>query len=314
MAARPTWKGYLKLSLVSCPVALYNATTTAEKVAFHLLHRETGNRLRRQMVDPETDEVVGTDDTIRGYEVAKGEHVTLESDEIDAVAIESSHTIDVDQFVARDQVSDIYLNAPYYLVPNDKIGEEAFAVIREAMRKRKMAGVARVVLNRREHVVLLEPHGRGIVATTLRYPYEIKPAAEVFGGIGDVDVPEEMLDLAEHILDRKTTVFRPETFEDRYENALIGLIRSKQAGTTMKKSPSQAGGGNVIDLMEALRRSVAGTLPATAPRKTKAGKAAAAPQEVLAVKKARAASANVPPKARGASARKEAALAKLPAR
>ena len=169
MAPRPNWKGYLKLSLVSCPVALYPATTTSERVSFRTLNRETGNRVRRQFVDEQTGEPVETEDQAKGYEVAKGEYIMLEDDELKAVQIESNHTIDIERFVPRAEIDELYLDTPYYLAPTDRVGEEAFAVIREAMRAEKMVGLARVVLFRRERVLMLEPRGKGIVATSLHY-------------------------------------------------------------------------------------------------------------------------------------------------
>ncbi len=293
MAARPNWKGYLKLSLVSCPVAMFTATTSKEKVAFHLLNRATQHRLRRQMIDGDSGEVVEGEDQVHGYEVAKGEYLVIEDEEIDRVAIESTHTLDVDQFVLRADVDDVYLGTPYYLVPDGKMGEDAFAVIREAMRRRKMAGIARVVLARREHVVLLEPHGRGIVATTLRYPYEIKPADDVFDEIADVSVADEMLDLAEHIIDTKKRPFEPSSFKDHYEEALLNLIEAKKAGKPVKVDAPEKP-SNVVDLMEALRRSV-GTAP------TASGKAAAAKAKTPAPAKPKAATAKAKPARKKAS-------------
>lgn len=308
MAARPNWRGYLKLSLVSCPVALYNATTSSEKVAFHLLHRQTGNRLRRHMVDPETGETVEAEDQIHGYETSKGEFVTIEDDELAAVALESTHTMDVDQFVARADVSDIYLDAPYYLVPNDEIGEEAFAVIREAMRKRKMAGIAKIVLYRRERIVLLEPQGRGILATTLRYPYEVKAEADFFGEIPDIAVGQEMLELADHIIETKQRAFEPDKFEDRYENALLDLIKAKQAGKPLKPAQPAAAPSNVVDLMEALRRSVKGPSGSAPPAEPAPQKSAAKPKSKPKAK------AGKPPARSAAASEAKASASKIPAR
>lgn len=258
MASRPYWKGHLRLSLVSCPVALYTATTTAEKVSFHMINRETGHRLKRLMVDSQTGESVASAEQTRGYEISKGDYITFENDELDAVALESTHTIDIDAFVARAAIDDIYLDSPYYMAPNEKIGEDAFAVIRDAMSKRAMAGLGRVVMNRRERVVMLEPSGRGIVATTLRFPYEIKAAADVFDDIPKTSVPAEMLALAEHIIDTKKKAFEPSAFVDRYEAALQGLIAAKRKGATPKGTTTQEAPSNVVDLMDALRRSVGG--------------------------------------------------------
>ena len=258
MASRPYWKGHLRLSLVSCPVALYTATTSTEKVSFHLLNRENGHRLRRLMVDGETGEPVESAEQMRGYEVSKGDYVTFEAEELDGIALESTHTIDIDAFVPRSDIGDVYLDSPYYMAPNEKIGEDAFAVIRDAMKKRGMAGLGRVVMNRRERVVMLEPSGAGIVATTLRFPYEIKDAGEVFDAIPNTKVPDEMLALADHIIDTKKRPFEPDRFVDRYESALRDLIAAKKKGSPMHHADEPEPASNVVDLMEALRRSVAG--------------------------------------------------------
>ncbi len=257
MAPRPNWKGYLKLSLVSCPVALYPATTTSERVSFRTLNRETGNRVRRQFVDEQSGDPVETENQIKGYEVAKGEFVQIEDDEIKAVQLESNHTIDIERFVPRDDIDELYLDSPYYLAPTDRVGEEAFAVIRDAMRAEGMVGLARVVLFRRERILMLEPRDKGIVATSLRYANEVHAASAYFDEIPDAELPKQMLDLAKHIIEKMTGKFYPEQFEDRYETALIELIRSKQKGMPIKPQPTHRQ-TNVINLMDALRRSVEG--------------------------------------------------------
>jgi DNA end-binding protein Ku len=257
MAPRPNWKGYLKLSLVSCPVALYPATTTSERVSFRTLNRETGNRVRRQFVDEQTGEPVQAEDQAKGYEVAKGEYIVLEDDELKAVQIESNHTIDIERFVPSSEIDKLYLDTPYYLAPTDRVGEEAFAVIREAMRSEKVVGLARAVLFRRERVLKLEPRGKGIVATSLHFANEVHASDGYFAEIPDVDLPKEMLELAKHIIAKMSGKFEPEQFEDRYENALIELIRSKQKGMPIKPQPTHRT-TNVINLMDALRRSVEG--------------------------------------------------------
>lgn len=255
MAPRPNWKGYLKLSLVSCPVALYPATTTSERVSFRTLNRATGNRVRRQFVDEETGEPVAAEDQAKGYEIAKGEYLTLEDDELKAVQIESNHTIDIERFVPGADIDKLYLDTPYYLAPTDRVGEEAFAVIREAMRAEKVVGLARAVLFRRERVLKLEPRGRGIVATSLHFANEVNAADGYFADIPDLDLPKEMLELAKHIIHKMSGKFAPDQFEDRYETALIELIRSKQKGLPVKPPPTHRQ-TNVINLMDALRRSV----------------------------------------------------------
>jgi DNA end-binding protein Ku len=257
MAPRPNWKGYLKLSLVSCPVALYPATTTSERVSFRTLNRETGHRVRRQFVDEQTGEPVESDGQAKGYEVAKGEYIMLEDDELKAVQIESNHTIDIERFVPREEVDELYFDTPYYLAPTDRVGEEAFAVIRDAMRSENKVGLARVVLFRRERLMMLEPRGKGIVAASLRYANEVHAAEAYFDEIPETELPKEMLELAKHIIEKMSGKFQPEQFEDRYENALIELIRSKQQGMPVKPQPAHRQ-TNVINLMDALRRSVEG--------------------------------------------------------
>jgi DNA end-binding protein Ku len=257
MAPRPNWKGYLKLSLVSCPVALFPATTTSERVTFRTLNRETGNRVRRQFVDEQSGEPVETADQIKGYELAKGEYVQIEDDEIKAVQLESNHTIEIERFVPKADIDDLYLDTPYFLTPTERVGEEAFAVVRDALRSEKMVGLARVVLFRRERILMLQPRGKGIVATSLHYANEVNAAANYFEEIPDLNIPKQMLDLAKHIIEKMTGKFEPEQFQDRYENALIELIRSKQQGATIKAKPVQRQ-TNVINLMDALRRSVEG--------------------------------------------------------
>jgi DNA end-binding protein Ku len=257
MAPRPNWKGYLKLSLVSCPVALYPATTTSERVSFRTLNPETGHRVRRQFVDEQTGEPVESDSQAKGYEVAKGEYIMLDDDELKAVQIESNHTIDIERFVPREEVDELYFDTPYYLAPTDRVGEEAFAVIRDAMRSENKVGLARVVLFRRERLMMLEPRGKGIVAASLRYANEVHAAEAYFDEIPETELPKEMLELAKHIIAKMSGKFQPEQFEDRYENALIELIRSKQQGMPIKPQPTHRQ-TNVINLMDALRRSVEG--------------------------------------------------------
>jgi DNA end-binding protein Ku len=272
MAPRPNWKGYLKLSLVSCPVALYPATTTSERVSFRTLNRDTGNRVRRQFVDEQTGEQVETENQAKGYEVGKGEYIVLEDDEIKSVQIESNHTIDIERFVPRAEIDELYLDTPYYLAPTDRVGEEAFAVIRDAMRTEKMVGLARVVLFRRERLMMLEPRDKGIVATSLHYANEVHAANSYFEEIPDLALPKEMLELAKHIIEKMTGEFQPDQFEDRYEKALIELIRSKQKGMPVKPQPTHRQ-TNVVNLMDALRRSVEGDKAAGAGKKPPSGAA-----------------------------------------
>jgi len=268
MAPRANWKGYLKLSLVSCAVELFPAATEKERVRFNLLNRDTGNRLRRQLVDSETGEVVETTDQVRGYEIGKREYVVVEDREIDQVAIESTHTIEIESFVPRAEIDEIYLDTPYYLTPDGKVAEEAFAVIREAMREKKVVGLGRVVLHRRERIMMLEPRGKGLSAWTLRYGYEVRKDDEYFGDIGAVKVGGEMLDLATHIIERKLSHFDPDRFDDRYQNALLELIKAKVGHKPAPKldAPKPT---NVINLMDALRKSIAAEKGETAKARTK---------------------------------------------
>ena len=255
MAPRANWKGYLRLSLVSCPIALYPASSLSEKVSFNRINRKTGNRLKQQNVDSETGEVVPREDTVRGYEVAKGRYMIVEDEEIEAVQIESTRTIDIDQFVPKDGLDERYIDSPYYIAPDGPVGQEAFAVIRDTIAKMNMVALGRVVLSRREHVLALEPMERGLVGTTLRYPYEVRDEKPYFEDIPELKLPKEMLDLAAHIVQTKSGHFDPGQFEDRYENALIDLLKRKQAGEKLE-APREIAPPRVVNLMEALRASV----------------------------------------------------------
>jgi DNA end-binding protein Ku len=239
-------------------VGLYPAATTAssDRVSFHVLDRSTGNRVKRQFVNAETGAVVEPEDQVKGYEIGKGEHLIVEDDELAAIKIESTHTIDIDRFVPQAQVDERYLDTPYYLAPSGRVAQEAFAIIREAMRKKGVVGVAGVVLQKRERIVKLEPLGKGLLATTLRYVSQVRDQRAAFEDIADIELQKEMLDLAAHIIETKMSTFDVSQYEDRYESALIDLIKAKQAG----REPQPAAAphpANVINLMDALRRSIA---------------------------------------------------------
>ena len=255
MAPRANWKGYLKLSLVSCAVALFPATTTAQRTRFNIINRETGNRVRNLVVDAETGEPVEEEDRVKGHRLKGGDYVLLEEEELESVALESTHTIEIESFVARDEVDEIYLDESFYLLPDDDVAAEAYAVIREAMRKTGMVGLARVVLYRRERLLMLQPRHKGLVATALRYRNEVRDDADYFDDMPSVKISPDMLDLAAHIIKSKTGHFDPSRFEDRYETALIDLIKAKRAGKE-PPAPSAPQPSNVINLMDALRRSV----------------------------------------------------------
>jgi DNA end-binding protein Ku len=263
MAPRAYWKGSLKLSLVSCPVALYPASTSAEKTRFHMINTETGNRLKQQMVDSETGDVVERDQKGRGYELRKGEYVEVEKEELEAVQIESNHTIDIDSFVPSDEIDKRYLNNPYYIVPDGKAGVDAFAVIRDAMKDQDRVALARIVLTNREHVIAIEPLGKGLVGTTLRYPYELRDEDAYFDDIKNPRISKDMVELAGHILDTKAAHFDPSKFKDEYENALKALVRRKASGKPLKAAPREEKPSNVINLMDALKQSLKGGKGAT---------------------------------------------------
>ena len=255
MAPRANWKGYLRLSLVSCPIALYPASSLSEKVSLNRLNRKTGNRLKQQNVDSETGEVVPREDTARGYQVAKGQYLIVEDEELDAVQIESTRTIDIDQFVPKTEIDERYIDSPYYIAPDGQVGQDAFAVIRDTIGKLNMVALGRVVLTRREHVIGLEPKGRGLLGLTLRYPYEVRDEASYFEDIPDLKLPQEMLDLATHIVNTKSGHFDPSQFQDRYENALIDLLKKKEAGEKIEPA-REAAAPRVVNLMDALRASI----------------------------------------------------------
>ena len=272
MAARAYWKGYLKLSLVACPIGINPATSASERVSFRQINKQTGNRLRQQLVDEVTREPVEAEDKGRGYEVDKGVFIQVEDDEIEALQVESTHTIEIDSFVPAAQIDKRYYDSPYYVFPNDSVGQEAFAVIRDAMKGKGVVALGRIVLARRERVIALEPFEKGLLGTTLHYPYEVRSAADAFDDISDVKISGEMLKLAQHILETKSGDFDPSQFEDHYETALVEMLRQKQAGFKPPKGKERPSAPNVVNLMDALRQSIA------AGRRTPAaGKASASP-------------------------------------
>jgi Ku protein len=258
MAVRAYWKGSLKLSLVSCPVLLYPASTSVDKTHFHMINKETGNRLKQQMVDTETGDVVEGDQKGRGYELKKGEYVGIEKEDLEAVQIESNHTIDIDSFVPKDEIDKRYLHHPYYIAPDGKAGIDAFAVIRDAMKDQDRAALARIVLANREHIIAIEPLGKGLLGITLRYPYEVRDESEYFDDIKNPKISKDMVELASHILDSKAAHFDPSKFEDKYENALKTLVKRKAAGKPVKSAEREEPPDNVISLMDALRQSLKG--------------------------------------------------------
>jgi DNA end-binding protein Ku len=257
MPPRANWKGHLKLSLVSCAVALYPATTTSSRIRFNIINKETGNRVKNEIVDSETGDPVPDEDRVKGYKVEGNQYILFDDEELDKVALESTHTIDIESFVPLKEVDRIYLDESFYLVPDDKVGQEAFAVIREAMREEGMVGLAKVVLYRRERLLMLQARGKGIVGTALRYNNEVREENAYFDEIPSIKVSKDMLELAVHIIKSKEGKFDPAQFEDRYENALADLIKAKRAGKRLPVA-APARPSNVINLMDALRKSVKG--------------------------------------------------------
>jgi len=255
MAPRAYWKGYLKLSLVSCPVALFPASSEREKISFHQLNKNTGNRIKYRKVDAETGDEVESADIIKGYEVGKGQYLQLEPEELEAIAIESKRTIEIDEFVPRKEIDELYQNNPYYIVPDGEVGQQAFAVIREAIRQEGMVAIGKVVFTSREHIIALEARGKGMMGMTLRYPYEVRKEDDYFDDITDEKIPKDMLDLASHIVESKAGHFKPEKFEDQYEDALKELLKKKQSGQKIE-APRDREPSKVVNLMDALRRSV----------------------------------------------------------
>lgn len=256
MATRPTWQGYLRLSLVSCPVALYTATSRTSDVSFNMLHKETMNRIKMIPTDPETGPVDRAD-IVKGYEVEKGHYVVVTDDEIRNVRLETTRTLDIERFVDEADIDRLYWNDPYFLVPDGDMAVEAFTVIRQAMEKAGKVALGRLVMHQRERLMALEARDKGILAYTLRSNREVKDAAEVFDRIPAHKPPAAMVDIAAKIIAQQEGPFDPSKFNDRYEDALRALIKEKEKGHGVKKveEPKEA---EVIDLMEALKRSLGG--------------------------------------------------------
>ena len=306
-ASRPQWKGYLKLSLVSCPIAIYPAVSAAERISFRQINRNTGNRLRQQLVDAVTGEAVDSSDRGRGYQVGDSSFLPVEDEELEVarqqaqarrpgaatvqppapapiseapfrkpgrpggraatpvpspapepprLVVENTRTIDIERFVPRGQIDARYIEKPYYIAPRDAVGQEAFAVIRDALERKQLLGIGRVILQSRERPIALEPMGKGLRGVTLRYAHEVLGEAEYFAGIPDIALPDEMLRIAEHIMQAKTGDFDPALLEDRYRTALVEILRTKKREMLITEGPVQPSSQNVINLMDALRRSM----------------------------------------------------------
>ncbi|MER8829917.1 Ku protein [Mesorhizobium sp. M0938] len=272
MAPRASWKGYLKLSLVSCPVRLYPATSASERISFNQLHKKTHNRINMKPVDPELG-LVERSDLVKGYEYEDKQYIIIDDTDLDAVRIESNHTMNIEAFVDEGEVDVIYQDAPYYLAPDGAMAEETFAVLREAMRKSGKLAIARLVLSSRERVVTIGARENGMFVCTLRNPNEVRGTAEYFGNIPAGKPDPEMLQLAEALIKQKETTFDPKNYEDRYEIALMGMIREKLKGhkPIIAAAPER---GNVINLMDALKASLSQSAKPPAKSKSKGDEAA----------------------------------------
>ena len=283
MAPRANWKGFLRLSLVTCPVALYPATSDTEKVSFNQINKKTGHRIKYAKVDAETGEEVSNEDIVKGYKVDTDTYIEVTRDELEDIALESTHTIEIDEFVPKDEIDNRYLIRPYYLVPDGKVGHDAFAVIRETVKSLNKVAIGRVVLTNREHIIALEPLGKGLMGTLLRYPYEVRNEKEYFDDIQDVKITKDMLELAKHIVEQKSGDFEPQDFEDHYEAALIDLINKKRSGVRLPAKTAPKASGNVINLMDALKKSLASEKQAapTAKAKGKRSKRVEGQREML---------------------------------
>src|SRR5215472_16424466 len=277
MAPRANWKGFLRLSLVTCPVALFPATSDTEKVSFNQINRKTGNRIKYQRVDAVTGEDVNNEDIVKGCKVDTDTYIEVTKDELDYIALESNHTIDIDRFVPREEIDELYVVRPYYLVPDGKVGHDAYAVIRDTIKATNKVALARLVLTNREHIVALEARDKGLMGLLLRYKYEVRATEDYFDDIQDVKITKDMLDLAKHIVDQKSGHFEPERFEDHYETALAELLAKKQKGLPIEAVKRPAA-GNVVNLMDALRQSLASDKSTKSPQtaKTPPAKKAAA--------------------------------------
>jgi len=254
VAPRANWKGYLKIGELSCQVGLYTAASTSDRVSFHIINRDTGHRVHRQMVDADTGKPVESDEIVKGYAVSSGEYVILEPDEIKAAVPESDKTLELETFIPCTGVDTIYLDRPYYLAPVDRPSAEIFSLIRTGLKDRNVAALARTVLFRRLRTLLIRPSEEGMIASTLNYDYEVRPAGEIFSDIKTFKIEGEMLDLARHIIDTKRGEFDPTEYDDRYEAALAELIRAKIEGRKLKKKPKPEP-KKVSNLLDALRQS-----------------------------------------------------------
>jgi DNA end-binding protein Ku len=257
MAPRPYWKGHLRLSLVSCPIELYPAISEREKISFNQLNSKTGNRIKYKKVDAATGEEVDSTDIIKGYQFEKGQYVTVTPEELDAVVPESTHVVEIVSFVPESEIDELYFNSPYFITPKEEdYANEAFAVIREALNQKGMVAIGRVVFGSREHMIAVKPRGNGMVGMTLHYPYEVRREKEIFGQIPHLKIDKEMISMAHQLIKSKEGHFEPEKFEDRYEEAVRDILNKKQKGVTIRPAAPAATPSNVVNLMDALKKSL----------------------------------------------------------
>ncbi|KPF67610.1 DNA helicase [Bosea sp. AAP35] len=285
MAPRAVWKGTLKIAEVTCPVSLYTAASTSERISFHTINRKTGNRVERQFIDEVSGKPVESEDQVKGYDKGDGDYVILEPEEIAAAIPESDKTLTVETFLPCDEIDDIFFDKPYYVSPSSPVAAEAFALIRNGMKERQSAALARTVIFRRMRSILIRPHGEGLIATTLNFDYEVRSAQDAFSDIPEIKIDDEMLQLAEHIIKTKAGDFDPKQFDDRYESALAELVQAKIEGRKLKpqKRPESA---KVVSLMDALRESARPGAPDKAQKADAKTRKAPAAKEPAARKKA----------------------------
>ena len=253
VAPRANWKGFIKFGEVACPVALYTAASSSERIAFNTLNRRTGNRVKREFIDSETGDPVERDAQVKGYEIENGQYIVLEPDEVAAAVPHSDKTLKIDAFIPCSEIDSVYFDKPYYLAP-DRMGTDAFVLLRDGMKRAKVAAIARTVLFRRLRTVLIRPHGKGLIATTLNFDYEVRSSAEAFEELPDLKIEGEMLELAAHIIGTKKGTFDASTFDDRYEAAVAELVKAKIEGRALPKKKAAAV-PRQNDLLQALRES-----------------------------------------------------------
>ena len=282
VSPRANWKGFIKFGEVSCPVALYTATSSSERIAFNTLNHKTGNRVKREFVDSETGKPVERDDQVKGYEIDNGQYIVLEPDEVASAVPESNKTLNIDVYIPCAQIDTTYFDKPYYLAP-DKMGTDAFVLLRDGMKNEKVAAIARTVLFRRMRTLLIRPHGKGLIANTLNFDYEVRSSAKAFEDMPDLKIEGEMLELAEHIIGTKKGTFDASTFDDRYEAAVAELVKAKIEGRSLPKRKAPVA-SKPSDLLQALRESAGLGSKETAPKRTAANANKGAAREKAAAK------------------------------